>query len=163
MWANWELHRSNYGHNNKNKNKKHNDKKWKKNHEEVHAVKEDDAFEKCVCCILADLLPNTPKNKTPKNNNFNVKEFTKLSLSNKDQDSVSSSDGEGSKWPHNALFKLVFRELNELISKKQKVEHGYSITEDFLVESYRNLLLLTVKMMIAWVLRLTTNHQKLTQ
>jgi len=53
-------------------------------------VEEDDTFDKCVHCIITDLLPSTPNKKKTKKDNFNVEEFTKLTLSEEEQNSVTS-------------------------------------------------------------------------
>jgi len=48
-------------------------------------------------CILVDLLPHTPNEKKLKNDNLKEEEFAKLTLSEEEQDSVTSSNGEGGK------------------------------------------------------------------
>jgi len=42
--------------------------------------------------ILAEVLPCTPNKKKAKNQNFNVDEFNKLSLSNKESESEKDGD-----------------------------------------------------------------------
>ncbi len=93
MHANWELHRSNYGHNYKKRCNNYNNgnKKHSKKREEVHVVDDDDKFDHHVCRILAKILPCTPKKKA-KNENFNMDEFNKLSLSDNESESKKDSD-----------------------------------------------------------------------
>jgi len=107
-------------------------------------VEEDNAVEKRVCQIFADLLPSTPNIKKTKNNNLNVEEFAELTLFEEEQDSVTSSNREGSKWCHGALVKLVLRELHNTISKK-KLESKYSITQELLVELCKRFIIFTSK------------------
>jgi len=92
MCTNWEAHRSIYKHKNKcNHNNNNNNSKKSKTCEEINAV-EDDDFKDCVQKTVKELLPQNPKNKKQKNNNWNIKEFNRLNLSNNMSD--SKEEGE---------------------------------------------------------------------